>query len=232
MNYKVITILTYLSLCYCHIGDTSKYTSKDIGQLVENWESKFADVYKQLEIVNLGWQKEIAINKEFREKLAIQEHAIEKLRGQRDVQSIIRKGRQGSEVVAFTAYLDHEMTNLGPDHTIQFGAVELNEGGAYNNNTGVFTAPMDGVYLFSFAVEDYHPHRLWTKLVVDGQLKASVIEWPGPNHNNAQGSNTVVLRLTSGQSVLVAVDSRESGDSLQGWSNLRSTMFTGVYLGP
>ncbi|XP_045211185.2 heavy metal-binding protein HIP-like [Mercenaria mercenaria] len=175
MDYKVIIILTYLSLCYCHTGDTSKYTSKDIGQLVENWESKFVDVYKQLEIVNLELQKQVAINKEFREKLAIQEQITENSNGQRDLSSIIRKGRQEGENVAFTAFLDHEITNLGPDHTIQFGAVELNEGGAYSNHTGVFTAPVDGVYLFSFAVEDYHPHRLWAKLVVDSQLKASVV---------------------------------------------------------
>ncbi|KAH3741335.1 hypothetical protein DPMN_048059 [Dreissena polymorpha] len=46
--------------------------------------------------------------------------------------------------VAFFAYLNHSVPNLGPDGVIQFRCVFLNEGNASNTHTGVFTVPCFG----------------------------------------------------------------------------------------
>ncbi|KAH3824101.1 complement C1q-like protein 3 [Dreissena polymorpha] len=136
--------------------------------------------------------------------------------------------RQISGTIAFSAWLNSELSNLGPDHTIQFQSVTLNEGNAYNPHTGVFTVPLNGVYFLTFTAEDHRPHRQWLKLVVDGQLYSNVVFVPSAG--NAMGSNTVLARLRKGQAVWVAVDSRESGNSLQGWPDLKSTTFSGFYL--
>ncbi|XP_052212294.1 complement C1q-like protein 4 [Dreissena polymorpha] len=140
-----------------------------------------------------------------------------------------RSKRQVVGTVAFSAYLDHDVTNLGPDHTIQFHGVVLNKGNAYNPNTGIFTVPLDGVYFLTFAAEDYRFHREWLNLVVDGQLFSSTVF--GAANGHFVGSNIVLARLTIGQSVWVAVDSRETtGGSLQGDNTERFTTFSGFYL--
>ncbi|XP_053374384.1 complement C1q tumor necrosis factor-related protein 6-like [Mercenaria mercenaria] len=140
-----------------------------------------------------------------------------------------RQARQSGECTAFSVYLNRKVTGLGPDHTIQHGGVVLNEGNAYNVHTGVFTAPTNGVYLFTFAVENYDDHRIWVKIVVNGELRSTVVIHPYPGYRT-MGSNSVVLRLKAGESVWTAVDSAESGDSIEGSSQMRATTFSGVLL--
>ncbi|KAH3824110.1 hypothetical protein DPMN_125938 [Dreissena polymorpha] len=141
---------------------------------------------------------------------------------------ITNSERQVVGTVAFSAYLNHDVTNLGPDHTIQLQGVVINEGNAYNPHTGVFTVPLDGVYFLTFTAEDYRPHRELLDIVVDGQMISSTVF--GQNIDHYVGGNTVLAGLRKGQSVWVAVDSSEStGGSLQGDTG-RYTTFSGFYL--
>jgi hypothetical protein len=133
-------------------------------------------------------------------------------------------GRQEREQVAFSAYLKNSLSHLGPGHTIQYGATVLNEGNAFNANTGIFTVPHDGVYLFSYACEDYHNHRIYADILVDGTRKSLVLEGPSTAHN--MGTNVVILRLTKGQAVWVAIDAGGQDNILQ---SVAST-FSGVFL--
>ncbi|XP_045206969.2 uncharacterized protein LOC123559229 [Mercenaria mercenaria] len=146
---------------------------------------------------------------------------------ERDVsdQNTIRVVRQERENIAFSAYLNRDLSNLGPGHTIQYGAAVLNEGNAFNVNTGIFTVPLSGVYLFSFACEDFHNHRIFADILVDGTRKSLVLESPaGDSH--AMGTNVVILRLTKGQAVWVAIDASGHDDFLQN----TATTFSGVFL--
>ena len=54
--------------------------------------------------------------------------------------------------VAFSAYLDHTLSNIGNDQTIEFNQIILNEGGDYDQRTGVFTCPQSGLYLIAFFI--------------------------------------------------------------------------------
>ena len=47
--------------------------------------------------------------------------------------------RQALDGVAFTAYLDHFLDNLGKDQPIVYNQVLLNDGGSYSVNTGKCT---------------------------------------------------------------------------------------------
>ncbi|XP_060592942.1 uncharacterized protein LOC132747549 isoform X3 [Ruditapes philippinarum] len=131
--------------------------------------------------------------------------------------------REG-ERVAFSAFLSKDLTNLGPGHTIQYGATYINEGNAFNAHTGIFTVPFDGVYLFFFSCEDYHNHRIFADILVDGHRKSLILEGGATLHS--MGSNLVILRLTQGQSVWVAIDINGNNDSLQN----SATTFSGVFL--
>ncbi|XP_053400812.1 complement C1q tumor necrosis factor-related protein 3-like [Mercenaria mercenaria] len=140
-------------------------------------------------------------------------------------QNTMRVARQEREQVAFSAYLKHDLSNLGPGHTIQYGATVLNEGNAFNVNTGIFTVPVSGVYLFSFACEDYRNHRIYADILVDGTRKSLVLEGPVANAHS-MGTNVVILRLTKGQAVWVAIDAGGNDDLLQN----SATTFSGAFL--
>lgn len=65
----------------------------------------------------------------------------------------LRKHREVSRVAFSASLLDSGSGNIGPypDHmTLVFRHVIANVGNAYNKHTGVFTAPLRGVYHFDF----------------------------------------------------------------------------------
>ncbi|CAG2230800.1 C1QL [Mytilus edulis] len=63
-------------------------------------------------------------------------------------------GRE-KERPAFTASLTH-IRSLGGHEVVIFDKIWLNTGGAYDNDTGVFTAPKTGLYSISTTVMSYH----------------------------------------------------------------------------
>ncbi|XP_076106985.1 uncharacterized protein LOC143075460 isoform X1 [Mytilus galloprovincialis] len=54
--------------------------------------------------------------------------------------------------VAFYAQLTTREANVGKHHPIVFDHVTLNVGYGYNKHTGAFTAPVSGIYVFTFTL--------------------------------------------------------------------------------
>lgn len=60
------------------------------------------------------------------------------------------------KTIAFNSVLSKTLTNVPKNHIIKFERVLVNEGNGYDPSTGKFTAPVDGVYFFSWT---YHTNR-------------------------------------------------------------------------
>ncbi|XP_076468179.1 uncharacterized protein LOC143298999 [Babylonia areolata] len=58
------------------------------------------------------------------------------------------KARMGK--VAFTAHMSATGVNVGANGPFIFDRIITNIGDSYNNHSGIFVAPYDGVYVFSF----------------------------------------------------------------------------------
>ncbi|XP_053403061.1 caprin-2-like [Mercenaria mercenaria] len=88
---------------------------------------------------------------------------------------------------------------LGRDQTIVFETVRLNLDGGYNSNTGIFTAPIGGLYLFSVSiVSGVDPKPLfYVGLVKNGAWLASACGHGGSGKQD-QGSVTVAMQLNAG----------------------------------
>lgn len=112
--------------------------------------------------------------------------------------------------------------------TVVFDKISLNEGNAYSTATGKFTAPLDGIYSFTWTALTKSPNIFLTEIVQNGQPIAY-------NHNDARGvgsgghpmsSSHANIKMKKSDKVWIRVN-RNPGQYIQGedWCN-----FSGIKL--
>lgn len=104
---------------------------------------------------------------------------------------------------------------------IIYDQVLLNEGSAYNNNTGIFTSRFSGLFAFSWVTEVFNNQRKNSYLTVNRNKKFVVYSFALPNaYNDVTGIG--VLRLSAGDQVYITASSTYGIDTHQtsfcGWS--------------
>ncbi|KAL3853131.1 hypothetical protein ACJMK2_016701 [Sinanodonta woodiana] len=113
-----------------------------------------------------------------------------------------------SRNVAFMAYRDTPLTNIGLNQKLVFDKVATNEGNGYSAITGIFTVPISGIYFFTWmtahAKTVVSPDTdLVTGIVVNGEYKvhtAAVV-----THGFNMGGNSAVFRLNAADNVWIGV---------------------------
>ena len=118
----------------------------------------------------------------------------------------------------------HHGVALGQHSTLQFDAVVTNIGQGYDPATGLFTAPVSGVYSFFLSAMSPNSHEdLMLAIVKEGNV-LDLTYGEGSTDVNDQGSSLVTTHLATGQQVWVR---QNGGDSVRGsyW-----TVFTGYLL--
>lgn len=63
-----------------------------------------------------------------------------------------RKRAVSGQAVAFYAVMSHDEIAPSAHHTLVFDNVKANVHGAYNQYSGIFTAPQAGFYVFTFSI--------------------------------------------------------------------------------
>ena len=109
--------------------------------------------------------------------------------------------KAGSTVVFWATDIDTEKTK--ENEPIVFDTVQVNEGGCYDNTTGVFTTTVPGTYVFTATVgsgEDDRRVTAW--ITVDGTDYATLY-----GSYTSTGSSSVSVQLGLGQRVWVEAGS-------------------------
>ena len=107
----------------------------------------------------------------------------------------------GRTVVFYATSIDTENTN--EDKPIVFDTVNVNEGGCYDDTTGVFTTTVPGTYVFTATVESGEKNsRVTAWITVDDTVYATLC-----GSDTSTGSSSVSVQLGLGQTVWVAADS-------------------------
>ena len=103
--------------------------------------------------------------------------------------------------IAFSVYLGHDILHTAPGDTIKCDQIILNDGNGYNSHTGIFTARITGVYLFSFSVAVYDKARLiGVKLVVDNRnIVDAVVGSLSTSHTMSR--HTAIAQVNENESV-------------------------------
>ncbi|XP_052252671.1 uncharacterized protein LOC127859356 isoform X2 [Dreissena polymorpha] len=234
---EILTALTALQTQIKHLEDQSIKANNEIEKANNVAEKLKLEINTLTSKLNTEAVKtrdletklisEMAKTKQLEKKVDV---LLQADRSQNGRTSLTKRAAVNATKIAFSAYLDKYVQNLGPGHTIQFGQVVLNEGDAYNPYTGIFTVPVSGVYMITAALESLYNHIQWFNILIDGDITSSIAFDPWTYGANSMGTNIVLVRLEKGQSVWVAVDSRHSGEGLQGEPSVRATTFSGLYL--
>uniref|UniRef100_A0A3B4X9L4 Complement C1q-like protein 2 n=1 Tax=Seriola lalandi dorsalis TaxID=1841481 RepID=A0A3B4X9L4_SERLL len=113
------------------------------------------------------------------------------------------------------------------DKTLVFKRILSNTGNAYDQNTGIFTAPVNGLYYFSFSSYGYNTHIVGAILMKNAVRQISTYDDPSVDGSDSS-SNAVVLQLAAGDTVHMELwDNGRVFDNLNG-----HTTFSGFLLFP
>ena len=90
--------------------------------------------------------------------------------------------------------------------TLVFPDVIYSEGKGYDSNTGVFTAPTEGTYLFYISIQSAYQKNIFLDIVLNGSSKVRSMSYYNSGSNigiHQTGTNLVILYLTVGDRVWV-----------------------------
>uniref|UniRef100_UPI003AAFF27E cerebellin-1-like n=1 Tax=Centroberyx gerrardi TaxID=166262 RepID=UPI003AAFF27E len=160
-------------------------------------------------------------NKDMQMRLNATEEEIEKLK---------QSGGKADPQVAFSTSLANSgEVYKGPctDKTLVFKQVFSNTGNGYDQNTGIFTAPVNGLYYFSFSTYGYNTHLMGAILMKNGIRQVSTYEDRSADGSDSS-SNAVILQLADGDEVYM-----ELWENARVFDNLNGhTTFSGFLLFP
>lgn len=86
------------------------------------------------------------------------------------------------DTIAFQSSLTKNLENMKNQETVIFDEVSLNEGNAYDHTSGIFTAPSDGIYFFTWTILTKAEKYFVTEIVLN-DLKDAYNFADGRGHN-------------------------------------------------
>ncbi|XP_056014969.1 heavy metal-binding protein HIP-like [Ostrea edulis] len=112
---------------------------------------------------------------------------------------------------AFHARTSSTLQNLGSYAVVVFGKVTLNSGSAYNGNTGIFTAPTDGIYSFTWTILTKMGSYLNTHIVINGHIVGyNNVDGKAGSAQYEASSTTTVIRMKKKDKVWIRAYNREA----------------------
>lgn len=129
--------------------------------------------------------------------------------------------------IAFTAKL--KPCDSHPSHSgvLKFATVQVNEGGGYSADTGIFTCPVDGFYFFTVHASVYG--RGQCAIFKNGEKIVSLYHTTLPDKCSQVASISSVIKLSKKDEVAVIIWGPGRNDIFATEDN--DTVFAGVRLG-
>ena len=110
---------------------------------------------------------------------------------------------------AFLATIDAGRISPVPDPII-FDETRYNDGGHYDTETGMYTVPLDGLYVISATLRSQPDNDYSVRIVVDGSVIADSRNSDGTGAGYMATTASVPLHLTTGQQVWVSPDNLDA----------------------
>ncbi|XP_052814826.1 complement C1q-like protein 4 [Mya arenaria] len=137
------------------------------------------------------------------------------------------------QAVAFTAQLTKSLSNIQEGQEVMFDKVITNVGHGYDNNTGNFTAPYNGTYIFFLTITSSDIHKASFRLVKNGHRILNVNSIPTTAHNHTiPETNTHVVTVNMHVGDKVWAVNQGGFDAHEGLTGNLLTSFSGHLLQP
>ncbi|XP_008420790.1 complement C1q tumor necrosis factor-related protein 3-like [Poecilia reticulata] len=152
------------------------------------------------------------------------QEAMETRQKETENQVLELKKKEASNV-AFSVATDGR-ESLGPfstDTTIIYGRVIINEGNAYNQHTGIFSAPVPGIYYFTFFYHAVGSEVVSLALMKNNEEVVTAYDHKSSHDGADNGGNAAFLQLQQGDHVYMRMYANSHV-----WQNARTTTFSGV----
>jgi len=105
--------------------------------------------------------------------------------------------------VCFDAYRTKAYDG-GGEENLTFQACAVNTGGGMDADTGIFTTPIGGLYMFVFHVATHDNKKALLSIRLNGEEVASVFDQNHKdNHKNSMAGTNILLSLKKGDEVVV-----------------------------
>merc|ERR1711994_1002928 len=92
----------------------------------------------------------------------------------------------------------------GGEENLTFQGCSANNGGGMDHETGIFTCPLGGTYMFVFHIATHDNKKALLSIRLNGEEVASVFDQNHKdNHKNSMAGTTIVLGLKAGDEVCV-----------------------------
>lgn len=146
------------------------------------------------------------------------------IRLQRDVADLnkeIASMKSKDQSVAFFSYLTNNIVNPSAGTRVTFRGVDVNTGSAYDATTGVFTAPVSGVYSFAFTASvppETSDHDIHFVLKKNGRQEMYVF-LDGHTQFWLQRSSNTVVHLEKGDTVWMEIPWVKGSNTVAGHEN-------------
>ncbi|XP_052087389.1 cerebellin-3-like [Mytilus californianus] len=109
--------------------------------------------------------------------------------------------------VGFLVFNSKTLQNIGTGSVVVYDTVTTNLGGGYDKSTGVFTAPVEGLYFFAWTVLTYAGKTFYTQLILNDTIVARNYAAAGKISTEMPSSQSAVLQMKKNDKVSIRVQS-------------------------
>lgn len=107
--------------------------------------------------------------------------------------------------IAFYAYLSDSVRSPCVHQTLIFRTVITNVGGSYNRHSGVFTAPVSGVYVFNWNIYSGFWGDITSELMVNSSRKGGRRSDSRVTKEDHSSSGCIVVNIKKGDVVFIRI---------------------------
>lgn len=158
-----------------------------------------------------------------------------------NVSTVLIAGEPTHQEVAFYAYMSGHLASPGHGQQLVFQTAVTNVGNHYNRHSGIFTAPVHGVYVFSWTLAISEGHYIYTQIFVNSNAVGATYTSAYGVNNVRTTTGLVVVQLNAMDVASIRVNMNGALDatvysndyhksSFSGWKIYWKNLFVHVYI--
>ncbi|KAK7110095.1 cerebellin-3-like [Littorina saxatilis] len=156
----------------------------------------------------------------------VSQHSQELVELKAELTALKARTAELENIVCFTVrFSEADVTGLGLNQPVVFDVVQYNAGGGYDKNSGIFTAPKAGTYVFTLSLQRHGSDGTYIQMVI--KKGNTVLGTAEAGYSPFEhGTMMVTTHLTQGDVISVQTT---HGSMVYG---VQATSFSGVRISP